>query len=233
MPTDTFEQRCGICAEVVMVRVHRLSDEELHAAHTKDHPHLDFTPARSGWLDLVVAFLVGIGTAVFVLILSGCATTPTLPNFVPDDLKTPSQIIADIKARKVEIDEFTYRDLVRAGEIAAEAPVDQVALACFPKLAAKVRARLDTPKGIQAIGAFSVFEKVNKVVFNFSAPDDSLAIACDALAKRTLVKIIEIDLKIAALVATFGASGVGDLPKIKDGAKGLLSLLHELGVSLG
>lgn len=174
-----------------------------------------------GWMLLLLA-VVG----------AGCTTASPVAPILPDTLKTPEQIIAEIKQRKVDLDEFTYRDLVRAGEIAVEAPRDEVAAACFPKLAAKVRARLDQPNGLAVIGGFSLFERINKVVFNFSAPDDSLSIACDALAKRTLVKIIEIDAKIAALVASMGASGVGDLPKIADGAKKFLALLHSLGVSL-
>lgn len=175
---------------------------------------------------IVVSGLVAI--LIAACLLAGCVSIPGQP----DQLKTPAQIQDDIRHFKVEIDEFTYRDILQAAKIANEPPVDQIGAACYPAQAAKIRARLDAQRAIPVIGVVSAFERVNKIVFVFSAPDDSLAIACDALVKRTLIKIIEIDAKLASLAASFGASGAGDLPSILNAAKKALALLHELGVSI-
>jgi outer membrane murein-binding lipoprotein Lpp len=102
------------------------------------------------------ALLVG------TLLLVGCSSTngavlPTVQGKF-DQLPTPEQIAEDIKDKRVEINQFVYNDILRAQEIALEPPVDQVAAACYPALAAKVKKRMDG-NSTNAIGAISAFEE--------------------------------------------------------------------------
>jgi hypothetical protein len=166
----------------------------------------------------------GLIVCLALIALTGCATGGA-------GLKSPSEILADLKVEKVKLDAFTYADLLRAVEIANTPPVDQAGAACWPVLAAKFQARMHA-QTLSATGVASFFEKVRKIVRPQGAPDDSLDTACSALRDQTLADLVKIEAQIAGMVASGGISGISSVPDALRVGRQLLGLMRELGVSL-
>ena len=132
---------------------------------------------------------------------------------------------ATVTTRITDLRQFTLEDVEMAAHLAATAG-DQAGIACYPVLAQRLRARLERPPAI-AKGAVSAFELVRLAVRQ--APDDTLRVACSALALEAAEDSLRIAGQAAAAAATFGAAGA---PNALESLAKVRGLLKALGLPL-